>query len=620
MRKTYLPLLILLGLAFGFTSNAMEVDPYVMPHDTTGKHKHKKEKDNDSLKVGPFLDNEPRGEEDYSLEDRKEVHKLWMPRYDQDTVSFHNGKKRRKKQEAFLNRDYYYPAKPKDKWIIGVQGGMSALLSDVAPTFMGEHRKKLPGWNVGGYLQKSMGYMASLRIRYRFHKMNGQSNYFTNGGVARDINPVLRDYWSDGQNVIVDNYKVTAHELDVDFLIHFGGQRFHKERTKTNFYAILSPGVAIWNNMVNLYDENGDIYDYNTFLTDALAVPGGKERSSYIVSELNNNILDDTWETRAHYGGLGFKLGDKEWELVPKFEVGFGFAFRITRWMFFNFEGTANITFSDYLDGQAWQDDGSLTPNNDVWFTGDLGLAFQMGKKRIEPYVWLNPMDYTYKKLGDMDPEKMIDDLLKDDDEDGVPNRMDQEPETPKGCPVDVKGVALDSDGDGCIDCLDQEPFSPPGYPIDENCVAIVPQIDPECCDKMGANCDPTDLPSIHFASDKYYIQPEYYASLHIIGEKMLMCPDLKVVATGYTDVFSDPKYNEKLSWNRVNQSVEYLVDKYGISRDRFIVDYKGETEADPDSPNLENRKVGFRVAEDGEAGDSNPADPHPGLKAGSER
>jgi outer membrane protein OmpA-like peptidoglycan-associated protein len=230
-------------------------------------------------------------------------------------------------------------------------------------------------------------------------------------------------------------------------------------------------------------------------------------------------------------------------------------------------------------------------------------------------------MDYTYKKIGDMDPEKMIDDLLKDDDDEGVPNRMDEEPETPENCPVDVKGVALDSDGDGCIDCLDKEPFSPPGYPIDENCVAIVPQIDPECCDKIGgANCDPSDLPSIHFASDKFYIQPEYYASLHIVGEKMLMCPDLKVVATGYTDVFSDQKYNEKLSWNRVNQAVEYLIDKYGISRDRFIVDYKGETEADESAPDLINRKVGFRGAEEGEAGDSNPADPHPSLKAGSEK
>lgn len=593
----------------------MSVDPFVAPHDTTGKHKHKKKRQNNE----PFLENEPDSTQDYSVEARGEVHKLIMPRYDQDSATFQKGKKRSGKQEAYLNREYYYPAKPKDKWILGVQGGLSLLQGDVSPTAFRNHPTKLPGWNVGGYLQKSMGYIASFRLRYNFHRLHGQSDFATEGGIARNANPVLRPYWSDGQQFIVDNYRVTAHEMDVDFLIHFGGQRYHKERSKINFYVLASVGVALWNTQANLLDSAGQIYDYNTLVSNAVNVPPG-ERGQFYLDELYGGILDDDFETRAHYGGFGVDIGDRDYQILPKFEVGFGFSVRCTRWLFFNFETRANITFNDYLDGQAWQDNGGLTPNNDVYFVSDIGLGFQLGKKRIEPYVWLNPMDYTYKKLGDMDPEKMIDDLLKDDDEDGVPNRMDQEPETPEGCPVDVKGVALDSDGDGCIDCLDKEPFSPPGYPIDENCVAMVPQIDPDCCNNPGGICDPTDLPSIHFNSDKYYISPEYYASLHIVGEKMLMCPDLKVVATGYTDVFSDPKYNEKLSWNRVNQSVEYLVDKYGISRDRFIVDYKGETEADPNSPNLENRKVSFRGAEEGEAGDSNPADPHPGLKAGSDQ
>ena len=77
-----------------------------------------------------------------------------------------------------------------------------------------------------------------------------------------------------------------------------------------------------------------------------------------------------------------------------------------------------------------------------------------------------------------------MDQMFKDDDDDGVPNYLDQQPNTPKGCPVDAHGVALDSDHDGIIDCLDKEPFSPPGYPVDSNGVAIIPPN--PCCDTTG--------------------------------------------------------------------------------------------------------------------------------------
>ena len=77
---------------------------------------------------------------------------------------------------------------------------------------------------------------------------------------------------------------------------------------------------------------------------------------------------------------------------------------------------------------------------------------------------WLNPVYHTYRKLGEVDPQSLMDQMFKDDDDDGVPNYLDREPNTKKGCPVDAHGVALDSDHDGIIDCLDKEPFSPPGY------------------------------------------------------------------------------------------------------------------------------------------------------------
>ena len=130
------------------------------------------------------------------------------------------------------------------------------------------------------------------------------------------------------------------------------------------------------------------------------------------------------------------------------------------------------------------------------------------------------------------------------------------------------------------------------------------------------------ELPSTIFDEDKYYLDPQFYGNLHQVAERMQMCPDMKLVVTGYDESRNDQKYNEQLAWNRANAAVDYLVEKYGISRDRFIVKYVGGKKAASGSPyerKMKN-KVEFRYANEGETGDSNPPAPHPGLKAGSNK
>jgi hypothetical protein len=59
-----------------------------------------------------------------------------------------------------------------------------------------------------------------------------------------------------------------------------------------------------------------------------------------------------------------------------------------------------------------------------------------------------------------------------DTDGDGVPDHLDQCPETPEGEEVDENGCApsqKDSDNDGVTDDLDQCPDTPEGADVDEN-------------------------------------------------------------------------------------------------------------------------------------------------------
>jgi OOP family OmpA-OmpF porin len=55
----------------------------------------------------------------------------------------------------------------------------------------------------------------------------------------------------------------------------------------------------------------------------------------------------------------------------------------------------------------------------------------------------------------------------RDTDGDGVSDRKDGCPDTPRGCKVDEKGCSLDADGDGVCDGLDQCPSTPKGCKVD---------------------------------------------------------------------------------------------------------------------------------------------------------
>ena len=59
-------------------------------------------------------------------------------------------------------------------------------------------------------------------------------------------------------------------------------------------------------------------------------------------------------------------------------------------------------------------------------------------------------------------------DYRKDSDRDGVPDKRDKCPDTPRGVKVDKNGCPIDSDGDGVPDNLDKCPNTPKGVKVDK--------------------------------------------------------------------------------------------------------------------------------------------------------
>jgi outer membrane protein OmpA-like peptidoglycan-associated protein len=60
-----------------------------------------------------------------------------------------------------------------------------------------------------------------------------------------------------------------------------------------------------------------------------------------------------------------------------------------------------------------------------------------------------------------------------DSDRDGINNRIDLESNTPRGYPVDSRGIALDTDADGVPDGIDKEPKTPFGVRVNAFGVGI---------------------------------------------------------------------------------------------------------------------------------------------------
>ena len=194
---------------------------------------------------------------------------------------------------------------------------------------------------------------------------------------------------------------------------------------------------------------------------------------------------------------------------------------------------------------------------------------------------------------------------LRDSDGDGVYDKFDQCPGTPKGVKVDAKGCPLDTDGDGVYDIRDKCPRTPKGVkvdadgcPLDTDGDGIFDYLD-RCpgtprsamVDQFGCwNLDP-----IHFETDKSEITRQY---VHVVNEAasvMRQNPSLKMVIQGHTDSRGTPGHNAGLSKRRALAVMNALVKK-GIERSRLSTEAYGATR--PIASNLtpegmaQNRRV----------------------------
>jgi outer membrane protein OmpA-like peptidoglycan-associated protein len=527
--------------------------------------------------------------------------------------------KRMPQHTEFLNGTYDFPAKPRNQWEIGVKFGSFNINGDIPARFT------LPSF--GLHVRKAFGYVFSMRAEYMYGTGKGLSwlqseNYarntaWTNNGYSAPYRlpsgqVVSQLTLNGGPNApfepVFYNYKTKVQDLSLQGVITLNNIRFHKAKTGYNIYGFAGIGGTIYDTKVNALDANGKKYNF-------ASIASGTYKNRKETIKALKALMDNTYETPAqNEGARRPKLFGETFK--PTATIGVGMAFKLNNRLNLAIEDRETMVKSFLLDGQQWQEqawgDASLTPNYDAYNFASIGLNINLGAKSVEPLWWLNPLDYAYSEIRNPRLMRIPKPILPDSDGDGVTDQFDMEPNTPAGCPVDSHGVSRDTDGDGVPDCRDKELITPTiCQPVDADGVGRCPCPDSSCFKGMMIDRNPVtcsqklgSLPSVAFKAGSNKLSDDTKAVLATVAGRLRNSPECKVVVIGYC---SSSKKEQQLSWDHVNTVITYLVEKEGISADRFIFNY-GQEGGDCNT-------VDLRAAAEGEQGPNSIPAPHPTLR-----
>ncbi|MEO7983045.1 MAG: hypothetical protein ABI688_03080 [Bacteroidota bacterium] len=513
----------------------------------------------------------------------------------------------------FLNGTYNFPAKPRNQWEIGIKAGLFTISGDVPSRILS------PGFGV--HVRKAFGYIFSMRLEYLYGIGKGQhfrsaenfrkNTAWNSNGYGAPLRtaagPIVfvsgPNSTPTAKDVVFYNYKTKVQDLSLQGLITLNNIRFHKAKSGMTLYGIIGIGGSVYESMVNALNGTAK-YNFSTITSAPY-----KDRKTTL--DALKNLMDDTYETKAEgQGDRRPKLFDKTFK--PSGTVGAGVAFKLSSKINLAFEDRFTFIKDDLLDGQRWEEhpygDAALTRDFDAYNMFSLGLNINLGSKSVEPLWWLNPLDYAYGEIRNPRLMRLPKPSLPDSDGDGVTDQFDQE-QTPAGCPVDSHGVTKDTDGDGVPDCKDKQLITPTycqpvdadgvgKCPCDPDCVGKAPPVDTKTCSQLLGS-----LPSVMFKSGNT-LDNDAKAALATVAGRLRNNPGCKVVVIGYC---ASSKKEQQMSWDHVNAVINYMVDKEGISNDRFIFNY-GQDGGDCNT-------VDLRAAAEGEDGPNTVDPPHPNLR-----
>ncbi len=510
--------------------------------------------------------------------------------------------KRMDQQNDFMNNRYLYPSKPRNQWEVGLSFGGLNVSGDVTSRSL--FNKPVDAIKTLGFainVRKAWGYVISTRLQYLHGSASGY-NYQAAKGYNVPGNVTGRNPWvaNNYTGNVYYNYHTKIRQFGLDVMAALNNIRYHKSSNKTSLYALAGVGAL-------LYESNTDALNgtasyqagFDAIRTKYASTNHIYEDRGDIAGELKD-LFDGTYETagerhnnRGWYNDFTFR---------PTLNAGLGVSFRLGKKVSLNIEDKIIFTGDDLIDGQRWEERSSLTGDKDNINFLSVGIGVNLGNNAVAPLWWVNPNDFMYNGLASKSaPVGKCD---ADSDGDGVSDCYDRCGDTPGGVAVDTHGCPLDTDGDGVADYKDKQLITPTEcQPTDADGIGKCP--DPECCSNIVApqGCSAIGGGSIMFSGGSRSLSSASKNQLNNLANSMRSNPNCNVVVMGNG---SSSKVAQQRSWDRVNAVINYMVDRNGIDRGRFIFQY-----GLGGNPNA----VDYRAAGNGETGPSNTPPPFPNLK-----
>ena len=217
----------------------------------------------------------------------------------------------------------------------------------------------------------------------------------------------------------------------------------------------------------------------------------------------------------------------------------------------------------------------------EIW-NATLGLTFYLGGNQKHA-------DWTYESTrADLESRiSNIETMLKDSDNDGVADYLDQEPNSAPGAVVDTKGVTIDHNGNGIPDNIEEY--------IKNNAGGNTTIVnDADFLEQMINS----GIINVYFDynSDKPYSQS--VGGLKFVSEYLKSKPNAQIEVLGYADPVGGDAFNKDLSRRRA-ENVKSILVSQGANASNISVVAQGEDkdfQKSPVSSHQLARRVIFRV------------------------
>jgi outer membrane protein OmpA-like peptidoglycan-associated protein len=430
------------------------------------------------------------------------------------------------------------------------------------------------GLSFGLHARKSLSDVLGIRLNYRFAKLAGDDNNFSN--VSEHPRRAF---------TFTNNLHEVAAIIDFE---PFGNKKYDKNgEFKSIFSPFVYAGIGLAFGSANTdYNEANQSFD--------------------LVEKIGVDERDASGTHLAIPVGIGIKYYASE-----SFSIGL--------------QGDVRIATSDYLDGVKISGNPDA---NDYYGTVGLVLGFKLKGKPSHEVV----MEEVIEKVPiilDTDSDGVI------DTEDECPNEFG--PRSNNGCPEpdsDGDGILdknddcpnevgpsvnggcpdIDTDSDGVVDRLDRCP-DVAGIPEENGCPEPVvvdtdkdgfrDEVDkcPELFSLTNDGCPDETVPRIKDFSDRVIqfdnaedlMRPESMTMLNELVQIMNENPDVTLRITGYTDSRGSQISNQGLSERRARQIYNYLLGQ-GIPANRMRFLGMGEGGAIGDNTTVDGRAINRRV------------------------